>query len=77
MIFGARKFHSYLSGRSFVILTDHKLLLGLLGESKAVPHLGLSRMIRWTLLLQTYEYQLRYLPGEQNQNADALSRLPF
>ncbi|XP_064456884.1 uncharacterized protein K02A2.6-like [Ornithodoros turicata] len=34
-------------------------------------------MLRWCLLLSAYNYRLRYRPGNQNQNADALSRLPL
>ena len=36
-----------------------------------------SRMQRWALTLLAYEYELIYRPGEQNGNADALSRLPL
>ena len=34
-IFGIKRFHSYLFGHAFTLVTDHKPLLGLLGESKA------------------------------------------
>ncbi|KAB0794035.1 hypothetical protein PPYR_13655 [Photinus pyralis] len=33
-------------------------------------------MLRWTLMLSAYDYELRYVPGAKIQNADALSRLP-
>ena len=34
-------------------------------------------MQRWTLTLLAYEYELIYRPGNQNGNADSLSRLPL
>ena len=37
VVYAAQKFHKYVSGRSFVIYTDHKPLLGLLGEGKPIP----------------------------------------
>ena len=37
LLFGVKKFHQYLSGRAFKILTDHKPLVSLLGENKCVP----------------------------------------
>ena len=35
-----------------------------------------SWMQRWALTLLAYEYELLYLPGNENGNADGLSRLP-
>ena len=36
-----------------------------------------SRLKRWSLTLQAYEYTIRHKPGKQLANADALSRLPL
>ena len=36
VIFGLRKFHQYVYGQKFIILTDHKPLLGLFKADKAV-----------------------------------------
>ena len=33
-----------------------------------------SRLSRWSLPLQPYQFQVRYHPGQLNSNADALSR---
>ncbi|KAL9961178.1 hypothetical protein ACROYT_G030076 [Oculina patagonica] len=60
-----------------VIYTDHKSLLGLLNPERATPRMASSRMQRWALTLLAYEYELFYRPGEENGNADALSRLPL
>ena len=76
IIFAVKKFHLYLCGRHFRLETDHKPLLGLLGEGKAVPQLASGRMIRWALIMSTYVYTLVYVPGRENVEADALSRLP-
>ena len=37
IIFGIKKFNQYLYGRTFVIYTDHKPLITLFGETKAIP----------------------------------------
>ena len=34
-------------------------------------------MIRWSVRLSGYNYKLVYRPGEENGNADCLSRLPY
>lgn len=77
VVFAVKKFHQFLFGRHFKIYTDHKPLLGLLNPERATPLMASSRMQRWALTLLAYEYELFYRPGEQNANADALSRLPL
>nr|XP_061834657.1 uncharacterized protein K02A2.6-like [Nerophis lumbriciformis] len=77
IMFGLKKFHQYLFGKHCTIITDHKPLLGLLGESKSIPQLAAARMQRWALLLAAYEYTLEYKEGSKHGNADALSRLPL
>lgn len=77
VIFAVKKFHQYLAGRHFQIFTDHKPLLGLLHHSKPMPSMLSPRMLRWSVLLGAYDYELNYRPGKQLANADALSRLPL
>ncbi|RXN22450.1 Transposon Ty3-I Gag-Pol poly [Labeo rohita] len=77
VVFAVRKFHQYLAGRHFVIFTDHKPLLGLLHHSKPMPVILSPRMLRWSLIIGAYDYELCYRPGKQMGNADALSRLPL
>lgn len=76
VIFGVKRFHSYLYGRSFSITTDHKPLIGLFNPDKAIPHIQSPRIIRWCLMLSNYDYVILYRRGPMNQNADMLSRLP-
>jgi len=76
LIFGVKRFHKYIYGHNVTIYTDHKPLLGLMGEHKALPEHASARMQRWAILLAGYSYQLRFRPGKDN-NADALSRLPL
>lgn len=77
VIFGVKKFHQYIYGRDITICTDHKPLLGLFGESRAIPALASSRIQRWSLTLAAYRYKLVYKPGAANANADGFSRLPL
>ncbi len=77
IIFAVKKFHQYLFGNHFRIETDHKPLLGLFSEHKAIPTLASSRIQRWALTLSAYEYDLCYKPGAQISHADCLSRLPI
>ena len=76
IIFAVKKFHQYLYGRHFVLVTDHRPLCKILGHNQGVPSLAAARMQRWALILSAYQYTLQHIPGSQNQCADCMSRLP-
>ena len=76
LIFAVKKFHKYLAGQRFRLITDHKPLLGLFGEDKAIPEHSSARVQRWAVILSAYSYTLEHRPGRDN-SADALSRLPL
>ena len=45
LVYGIRKFHSYLFGRKFTLITDHKPLLTILGPKTGVPTLAAARLL--------------------------------
>jgi len=53
LVFGTKRFHNYLYGRTFTLYIDHKPLQSLLNESKAIPTLSSARIQRWALTLAT------------------------
>jgi RNase H-like domain found in reverse transcriptase len=77
IIFGVRRFHSYIYGRKFTLITDHKPLLGILGPKCGIPPLAAARMQRWALILAAYSYQLEFRRTEDHANVDAFSRFPL
>ena len=77
LIFGVRKFHPYLYGRKFTLVTDHKPLTSILGPKKGIPSLAAARLQRWAVLLSAYTYDIEFKPTGQHGNADGLSRLPL
>lgn len=76
IVFGVKKFHQFLYGRNFTLITDHKPLLAILGPKSAIPTLAAARMQRWALVLSAYDYEIEYRRSENHANCDALSRLP-
>lgn len=67
----SEKFNDYLYGVSFKVLTDNNPLTYVLTSAKldATSH-------RWVAALSVYNFDIRYKAGQQNINADRLSRRP-
>ncbi|KAL5510825.1 hypothetical protein EMCRGX_G006431 [Ephydatia muelleri] len=76
IVFSLRKFHQFLYGRPFILITDHIPLLALFGPAKATPALAAYRLACWALMLGQYHYTIEYRKSAEHGNADALSRLP-
>ncbi|CAN6716960.1 unnamed protein product [Malus baccata var. baccata] len=71
VIFALEKFRSYLIGSKVIVYTDHGALKYLLAKKDAKP-----RLIRWVLLLQEFDLDIRDKKGAENVVANHLSRLP-
>ena len=76
-MYGIYKFHQYLYGCKFILVTDHKPLLTLLGPKKGIPSLAATRLQKWAVLLSAYMYDIEFRPTGEHSNVDALSRLPL
>eukprot|EP00731_Ephydatia_muelleri_P036424 Em0253g4a len=76
VVWGVKKFHLFLYGREFIILSDHKPLQFLFNEQKPIPTMASGRIQRWALTLSAYKYHMEYRAGKDQGNVDALSRLP-
>ena len=77
IVFGVKRFHQYLYGRQFVIISDHKPLMHIFNTSKAIPNMASARIQRWAITLSAYTYTINYKSGKEHANADAMSRLPL
>ena len=71
-MFGIQKFHKYIYGREFTLVTDHKPLTTTLGPNTGVPALAAARLQRWALLLSAYTYNIEFPPTKSHANADGL-----
>ena len=77
LVYALKKFHQFLYGRKFIVVTDHKPLVTLFAPDKGTPAMAANRLARWALLVHQYDYTVEYRRSKDHGNADALSRLPF
>ncbi|XP_061195212.1 uncharacterized protein K02A2.6-like [Saccostrea echinata] len=70
LVWACERFHVYLYGTEFELLTDHKPLECIYSPKSKVC----ARIERWVLRMQPYTFKVRYIPGPRNI-ADTLSRL--
>lgn len=75
LTWACERFQSYLVGMDFLIQTDHKPLISLLG-SRALDDLP-PRILRFRLRLLRFTYKIEHVPGKKLITADALSRAPI
>ncbi|RDY07908.1 Retrovirus-related Pol polyprotein from transposon 17.6, partial [Mucuna pruriens] len=70
IVFALDKFRPYLLGSKIIVFSDHAALRYLLKKPDAKP-----RLIRWMLLLQEFNIEIRDKRGVENSVADHLSRI--
>ncbi|GFV18722.1 hypothetical protein TNCV_4756091 [Trichonephila clavipes] len=66
-----KKFCTYLLGNHFKIITDCSAFQKTMDKKDLV-----TRVVRWTLLLEEYDYEIVHRSGQRMQHVDALSRYP-
>lgn len=70
IVWACKQFRPYLYGRKFKIVTDQRPLVWL--HNLKEPN---SKLVRWKLRLEEYDYTVEYKKGSCNTNADCLSRI--
>lgn len=70
IVWATEHFRPYLYGRKFKIVTDHQPLQWLFNLKN--PN---SKLARWRIRLEEFDFEIMYKKGVENTNADALSRI--
>ena len=73
VVWGIERYHTYLYGRAFTVVSDHKPLEIICGKPlRSAP----PRLQRMLTKIQGYDFKVTYRPGKDMLLADTLSRLP-
>ena len=70
VIFAFEKFRSYILNSKVIVYTDHAAIRYLVSKKESKP-----RLMRWVLMLQKFDLEIRDKKGVENSVADHLSRL--
>jgi hypothetical protein len=77
IVWGIKRFQTYLYGKHFTFLTDHKPIVSIFSPERGVSVTTAACMQRYELFLSVYDYKIRYKNTKTHGNADYLSRLPL
>ena len=69
MVYACGKFHSYIVGTHFTLVTDHAALVTI-NESRTKN----AKLARWAMRLASYDFTIKHRAGRVHNNADGLSR---
>ena len=70
IVFACENFRPYILGSHVIIHTNHAAIKYLMAKKEAKP-----RLIRWVLLLQEFDIEIKDKKGCDNVIADHLSRV--
>ena len=70
MVFVFEKFSSHLIGTKVIVHNEHSILKYLIIKKDSKPY-----FIRWVILLQEFDLEVKDIKGTENQVADHLSHL--
>lgn len=68
-VLSVKKFRAYVEGLPFTIITDHASLRWLMSQKELS-----GRLARWSLKLQSFNFDIQHRKGSENVVPDALSR---
>ena len=76
IIFVLKTFSQYILGNHFILTTDNRAIKKTFDSKTEISPIAAGRLVRWSLILAQYDYELKFRSTKKHSNADMLSRLP-
>lgn len=76
IFYAIQRFHEYLFGRQFNLVTDNQPLVRIFHQSNKLPQMTSARLQRYAAFLSGYNYKIIHKNGTENVSADCFSRAP-
>ena len=74
-IWACKRLEQFLLGKRFVVETDHKPLVYIFGPEHAVKSEVSPRLLKFSLKMMRYDFEIKHVQGSSNVVADSLSRV--
>ena len=71
-----KKFSQYLLGNHFILTIDNRAIKKIFDSKTEISPIAAGRLVRWSLILAQYDYELKFRSTQEHSNTDMLSRLP-
>ena len=71
-----KKFSQYLLGNHFILTTGNKAIKKIFDSKTELSPIAAGYLVRWSLILAQYDYELKFRSAKEHCDADMLSRLP-
>ena len=75
VLWACKRLEQFLLGKKFIIETDHKPLIYIYNPNIATKSDVSPRLIRFSLKMMHFDYEIKHIAGESNVIADSLSRV--
>lgn len=76
VIFAFQKFYKYIWGRKFKLIIDNAPLKSIFNPIKPLSILATDRLIRWSIFIRSFTFEIEHRKSELLSPADVMSRLP-
>ena len=77
VVWATLRARNFLLGSHFTLNCDHQPLEFIFNPNRELPKVTSARILRWAIQLMAFDYEIRYIKGENMPHVDAMSRMQF